>query len=447
MVAAAALVARLSVALWAYNRFPPALDGVRYHALADRMAHGLGYTWLWPDGSVTAVAHYPVGYPACLAIAYRLFGSAPMSASLLNALFGTLVAVAVYGSVARVAAPRVALATGLAVALHPGLVLYTPSIMSEVAFSAAVSVTAWLAVVRATGARSSPTWVASAGVGVLSGVAALIRPQALLFVPGLAWIAAGPRAPRPAHGLAVALAGLLALGVCAPWTVRNCRTIGHCALVSTNSGWNLLIGAQPGATGGWQAVKVPPACEGVFGEATTDICFGAEARRQIVATPMRWLALVPRKLARTFDYGGSAGYYLFRSAPAAFSWHAVLAAGAVETVVERAATLACLVGLALRGGPGGGRARRRASLAASLLVFTPAGWAAACALAGLLAAMGPRGLLAHPLHAVTLTILGGTLLVHAVFFGEPRFALVTYPWLVALGGLAWGTLPMAEHPR
>jgi 4-amino-4-deoxy-L-arabinose transferase-like glycosyltransferase len=428
-----ALAARVAAALACGNRFAPAHDGVRYHALAERLAQGLGYTWLWPDGTVTTVAHYPVGYPAVLAVAYRLLGASPLTASLLNAILGTLVVAYVTACVDRVAPPKTTLAVGLALALHPGLVLYTPSIMSEVAFSAAVALAAWCAVRLMEPSQSRRPWLWM-GVGTALGAAVLVRPQAILFAPGLAWLAAS-RQPSIARRVAsAAVVAALIASVCAPWTVRNCRELGRCVWVSTNSGWNLLIGAQDGGNGGWQALVVPPACEGVFGEVETDACFGEQARRRIAAAPWRWLARVPQRLGRTFNYGGSAGYYLYRSDPAAFSWRTVLIAGALETAVERAALILALLGLALRSGPRP-RARRWIGLGSALVALTPAGWLASCGLVAVLGALGLRALAELPVHAVTLTVLGGTLVTHAVFFGEPRFALVTYPWIMALAGL------------
>src|ERR1017187_7833911 len=73
-IAALALLARSWVAVWAAPRFPAAADGFYYDTLAHRLAAGQGYTWLWPDGAVTYAAHYPAGYPALLALAYRLPG-------------------------------------------------------------------------------------------------------------------------------------------------------------------------------------------------------------------------------------------------------------------------------------------------------------------------------------------------------------------------------------
>src|SRR4051794_29309693 len=89
-LAALALALRVLVVLWAKDRFPPADDGSFYHVVAQRIAHGQGYTWLWPDGAVSYAAHYPVGYPALLGLAYAVFGPSPVVAMLVNAVLGAL---------------------------------------------------------------------------------------------------------------------------------------------------------------------------------------------------------------------------------------------------------------------------------------------------------------------------------------------------------------------
>jgi hypothetical protein len=423
VVALVGAVARLAVVAWAGHRFPPAHDGVRYDAMAARLAEGLGYTWRWPDGAVTALAHYPVGYPALLAATYRVLGHSVVVAGVLNAFLGTLAAVAVHRMVLTVAAPRVALVAGLAVALHPGLVMYTPGIMTEGVTAALLAVAAWLAVA----CRRDRSWWRLVLLGVTLGLACLVRPQSLLLVPLFGLLAAGRRG-------AAACIGVAAL-VCAPWIARNCGAVGRCAL-STNGGWNLLIGAQETATGAWQAVVVPPACKDVFGESATDDCFGRAAVAAIERDPVRWLALAPRKLGATFDYGGIGGYYLFLSNPDAFPWRAVLAAGAVETLFERLAIALCLLGVAGAEGP---RRRARVALAVVGAIFSvlPMGWVAVVVLCIATSLLGRHWLADHPVHAAMLFTLATTSAVHAVFFGAPRYALVAAPLVAAVAVLSW----------
>ncbi|MDP9035691.1 MAG: hypothetical protein M3O50_12875, partial [Myxococcota bacterium] len=131
LIFAVALAARLAVVAWAW-RFPAVEDGHYYDLLARRLASGAGYTWLWPDGAVTYVAHYPVGYPALMALVYVAFGPTCGAAMTLNALLGAASACAAHRLVDRAGIARWRpLAAGLAVALHPALVPYTAAVMTE----------------------------------------------------------------------------------------------------------------------------------------------------------------------------------------------------------------------------------------------------------------------------------------------------------------------------
>ena len=126
-----ALAARLAVVAWAAGRFPAAADGTYYDIIARRVAAGHGYTWVWPDGAVTYAAHYPIGYPALIAMGYAVFGAAPWVAMLVNAIAGAGCAAAACALARRSGDDRAALASGLLVALHPALVPYTAAIMTE----------------------------------------------------------------------------------------------------------------------------------------------------------------------------------------------------------------------------------------------------------------------------------------------------------------------------
>ena len=452
-VFAVALAARLGVVGWAAGRFPPTADGEYYHRLATRLAEGLGYTWAWPDGVVTPAAHYPVGYPGALAAVYAIVGPRPAAAMVLNAILGALAALAVHRLAARAAPRPIAALAGALVALHPGLVAYTPALMTEGVTGALLACAAWAAAWAGERAasREGLRWLLPfAGVGAVIGAATLVRPQALLLAPALAWIGAraipGRTSPR---ALAAVVATAVALAICAPWTARNCARMGRCALVSVNGGWNLLIGADPEAGGTWAPLKTPDACREVFDEAGKDACFAREARRMILERPAGWMALVPRKLGATFDYCGAAGWYLRASSPEAFSERQKIALGAAETVYERVVLLLCLAwaarasarpggGAGLRGRPGLHAAIRIALLAAGILAALHVhAWIGYVALIGL-ALMQGRALSRTPVLAGSaLVVLAATALTHAVFFGAGRYALVAFPLLSGLAALAF----------
>lgn len=432
-VVLAALAARLGWLAWAARSFPPAADGVYYDTLARRLADGHGYTWTWPDGAVTYAAHYPVGYPAMLALAYAAVGASPLVAGVVNACLGALATGAAHRVLLAATGRHAAYVGAVVVAVHPALVPYTSALMTE-------GVTAGLLVLAAAAAgraRMVPApfrwrawgWVAASGV--ILGVATLVRPQSLVLAPVLGALAfpAGVGARLRLASAAVVLATTVA--VCLPWTARNCVRMNRCALVSVNGGWNLLIGAQT-TTGAWAEVDVPTECRTVWDEAGKDACFEGAGRRAIAAAPLAWLARVPRKLEVTFDYFGAAPYYLHASAPAVFRDVDKLALGAFETVFSRCVLLGALYAVARIRGP---RARARALLAllAAAFAFVPHAWPAYVALPIVVALLGWRRILALPLVVPwTAAVLVATAAAHAAFFGAGRYGLVVVPLLTLL---------------
>ena len=263
-VVAVAFAARAAAAMWAGTRFPPTADGFYYHTLASRIAEGLGSTWLWPDGAVTYASHYPVGYPAILSLVYRWTGPSVVAAGFVNALIGAAAALAAYRLALEAARPSWAVAAGLAVALHPALVMYTPAVMTEGVTASLVALAAW--------AASRRSLSGAITLGFLIGVATLVRPQSLLLAPGFGLLAVVPGAALVARLRRAACATVLALAVCAPWTIRNCVRMNRCALVSFNGGWNLLIGAHEHANGSFAPLEVPEPCRTVWDEAEKDRC-------------------------------------------------------------------------------------------------------------------------------------------------------------------------------
>jgi 4-amino-4-deoxy-L-arabinose transferase-like glycosyltransferase len=422
-----ALAVRLAIVAWAAGRIPPAADGTYYELLARRLAAGQGYTWLWPDGAVTYAAHYPVGYPALVALGYSVLGPKPHVAMLLNAVIGAAGALAVWSIVHRVSGPKRAFAAGIAMALHPALVPYTAAIMTE-------GVTASLLVIAAAFAHR-PRWQSLLAMGLVLGVATLVRPQSLVFAPLFGAFAHEP-ANRRARLVGAAVVTVIALAVCAPWTARNCTRMQQCALVSVNGGWNLAIGAQT-ETGTWQEIQVPDACRDVFHEAEKDACFGREARRAILHAPGRFLSKIPAKLRATFDYFGAAPWYLHTANANAFPYRAKLVLGGLETLVVRLILAAALVTVFRAG-------RWPAMLLASIglvaCVLVPGAVATVALGLGLLA-LGPGR---SPIVPITAAVVLATAATHAIFFGAGRYGLVVVPFVTAIAFVRLPKLGLAR---
>jgi|HubBroStandDraft_6_1064221.scaffolds.fasta_scaffold134238_2 hypothetical protein len=429
LVMAVAAIVRLGVVAWASTRFPAVEDGHYYDVLARRLASGFGYTWLWPDGAVTYAAHYPVGYPAMLALAYAAFGPSPGAAMTVNALVG---AMAAYGAHQLVDGPGVArwrpIAGGLAVALHPALVPYTAAVMTEgVAASLVVAAAATAGCARGPG-RASP-WVI--GAALLMGLATLVRPQSLLLAPVLGALAAQPDVGWKSRCGRAAAVTAIALGCVAPWTVRNCAHMHRCALVSVNGGWNLLIGTAT-TSGGWEPLTTPPECATEWDEARKDACFARAAHAAILQAPGTWLAGAPAKVATTLDYFGAAPWYLHASAPDAFGDRAKVVLGAIETVASRLLLIGALV-VAARIDGNRASARKVAAAIGAVAAVTVHGWIGYAALALCLILSGWRTAARAPMvvpatAAVVITTMG----VHATFFGAGRYGLAVVPFVAAL---------------
>lgn len=433
-IVALALFVRAAVVAWAHGRFPPADDGKFYHVVAERIAHGQGYTWLWPDGVVTYAAHYPVGYPALIGVGYATVVSSPTVAMAINALVGSAGVWAVYRLGALAGKRGSALLGGLLAALHPSLVFYTPALMTEGVTAALLALLGWLAV--SARSRGAP-WLL--GLGLLSGALVLVRPQALVLAPVFGAVAAErgwwPRLRR------AGLVSVLAVLVCLPWTLRNCSRLDQCAFVSANGGWNLFIGSAEKATGRWvsiDALGVPSECRTEFGEAGKDRCFGRAGMRNLREHPLHFVKLIPAKLSATFDWSGAPGHYLHASNGALFDERDKLALGVAEALYERIVVLLAFVGVGLAPGP---RRRARAISAAlsAVWLFRPEAWLSHLLLVLLVARFG-RLLWSRPSWLLGGATVLATAATHALFFGAGRYGLVCVPLLIAFAAEGLGTL-------
>jgi 4-amino-4-deoxy-L-arabinose transferase-like glycosyltransferase len=432
-----ALVPRLFAAL-AYAG-EPVWDGHYYDYGARRIAAGLGYS---DDRTVAGHlvwhpwCHYPVGYSAFLALCYRVLGASQSVAAVVNALVGAAVAVVTWALARWALSSARARGAGLIVALHPGLILYAALVMTE-PLAALLTLSAfWLAV------RDAHAFRGIVVGSLVLGVAALVRPQALLCAPFMA-VLGGNRAP--ARLRAALAACLVALVPVLPWTARNCRVMDGCALVSTNTGWNLAIGSFPRATGRFETLRSSDGCRDVTGQVQQDRCWFRYALGQIAARPMRWLALMPAKLGYTFDHESFAVEYLHEARPDAWPEPKRVFARGITSLVHRLVlAAAALGGIAF---PLARRARPWTAQGVLLVVtallgviaFTrdsPTLWPVAvwAAVAPWLPVPGRPKF--SPALALALGLLGTTIATHAIFFGEDRYHVIVTPVVAILAAAA-----------
>lgn len=483
------LVAAL-VRLFVVLRFSgePVWDGHYYHFGAVRLASGLGYSedvikqgvLVWKPWT-----HYPVGYSFWLSLWYRVFGPKLWVAPLSNAVVGTATVFLIHGvALPFLGAWRARLAA-LFAALHPGLVLYTAVAMSEPLAAGLLIASAWpLLYVRR-------RILAACIAGVCLGASVLVRPSSLVALPlywlvvngspgahaehrnesdtssdaptdsrreSRAWIQnvvhrLGYREPRAWVETIVHRLGLCAVitaccfATLLPWTLRNCYRMDGCALVSTNAGWNLAIGALT-ETGRFRTLRAADGCKIVTGQVQQDRCWWQRGVAEIRRDPWRWLQLAPKKLAQTFDHESFAVEYLREANPKA--WPEAKRVAWREILTDAHRWMVVLASFAAASIIVGQRWYRsvafyvQSTLLLALALFAyavlnhdehPIYW-----LLLALVALAPLPLPGKPnqggIVGFALGFTALTAMTHVLFFGDDRYHLVVSPLLCLLAAAA-----------
>lgn len=405
--AVVAVAARLALA-WACANAGVFADMAQYH---ERAVHLAETGTLFPD------ALRGPGYPALLALVYRLFGISFWSARLANAAVGGVLTLVTGWLAARAGAgPRAWVASAI-VALYPGLVLSSVYVMPEGLFALLSVLTLLLMRHR--------SLAMAGGAGVTAGTAILTRSVGvtlLVTATVLAvWRAAtdgkGASGPHRGAPLGVASSGrstawptalarlavfVVTCGlVLAPWLTFTTRVAGGPLLDST-SGMNVLLGNHDGATGRLDMADDAPLRQAHVAGATSDANGNGRALRAGVvwaAThPGASLRLAVLKVAYLLGLEGrehvwvySVGYFGPRL-PATVTLWGVL-----------------------------------------LLVSFPL--LVAAALVGVVRASGPL----QPVHVALGTFVLATCALHVASFGESRFHLPLVPVLAVAASLGGAT--------
>jgi len=422
---------RLYVAI-AWSR-EPVWDGHYYHLGAERLAEGLGYS---EDALVAGHVvwrpwiHYPVGYSFLLSLFYRVFGAGLLVAPVLNALLGAGVTAVVHRLGRHFTTPGRAMLAAALVALHPGLIAYSPLVMTEV-LAMALLLSAGLVVLAWAG-----NWRAYLGAGALLGIATLVRPDSLLALPLIALMGRKPYG----KGLLYSLAALgVAFAVILPWTYRNCRQLDGCALVSTNGGWNLAIGAIT-PTGRFHTLKASDGCAVVTGQVQQDDCWRKVGEAKILGDPWHWLGLIPKKLEQTYNHESYAVEYLHEADPGVWTEPRRVAGRELLTFFHRLLLVAAALGAVsalhwVKPPPWDDAVQ----IGLGVVIMMFATFAAAredhafywlpslLPLVALLPLPGRPEL--GPAGRYLLGLLAATTFTHCLFFGEDRYHLVVTPVL------------------
>lgn len=268
----------------------PQSDAGWFYGHAERLAEQGRF--VGSNGELTA--ERLVGYPAILAAAFAVFGTSYNVGKILNLVLSMVMLVASF-DIARQTfrSNRIALWTVAILAVFPNHIAYTSALMSEIAFTAlflvAISLMLRLRYV-------SWLWLPA---GVLFGVATLVKSYFAL-APLVVWGWLAWRRDLQGYHRRFALVVAVMVLTIMPWLVRNWVVFDAFPVMSNTAGFNLWVGHQPGATGGFYNPLLATYPHTPEGEYAYDQQLRDEALGHIRNNPEQSLRLSFVKAANTF---------------------------------------------------------------------------------------------------------------------------------------------------
>jgi 4-amino-4-deoxy-L-arabinose transferase-like glycosyltransferase len=259
-ILAAALVVRVGAACWWQNRLPEGQrfgfpDSESYWELGQKIAAGKPYEF----GPLPYRLFRTPGYPLLLSPIFLVAGQrAPVLAGrMLSALLGTLTVLLIAVLARQLFDERVALLAALAVAIYPEAIAQSVFVLSEAPFTPlmVLQLIAWIAAMRASSRSDIAGWALAAGMA--AGLATLMRPSWLLFVPFAGILSLVFFAGRWKQ---LAIVGLMVVSFCvtmAPWWLYTTVIAGRFVPTSLQVGASLYDGLSPTATGASDMRFVP----------------------------------------------------------------------------------------------------------------------------------------------------------------------------------------------
>jgi 4-amino-4-deoxy-L-arabinose transferase-like glycosyltransferase len=251
-ILAAALIVRLGAAVWWQSRVPAGKsfgfpDSESYWQLGQKIAAGERYEF----GPIPYRVFRTPGYPLLLSSLFVIGGQdvSVMAGRALSAALGTITVAlaAVLGW--RLFDERVGLLAALAVAIYPEAIAQSVFVLSEAPFTPLmlVQLIAWIAAWQTQSTRHMIAW--SVAAGVAAGLATLMRPSWLLFIPFAAVIGL---AIQPQRVKQLQICGLMLAGLCVtmlPWWIYTYSVAHRFVPTSLQVGASLYDGLSPTANG------------------------------------------------------------------------------------------------------------------------------------------------------------------------------------------------------
>jgi 4-amino-4-deoxy-L-arabinose transferase-like glycosyltransferase len=244
-----ALVARLLILWFVIARFPHNWlysRGIELGTLAQSLLAGRGLSSPF-GGSTGPSALLAPGYPAVIALLFRIFGSFTFTAAIavmtMQLLFSLMTVLLIMHIARRCFGNRAANLPGTfwAVSLP---VIWMPTIFWDTCLSTLFLVGMIALALRCEQKPSRSLW---ALMGTYCGLAALVNPALLMALLALLGWAAWQTRKKLRYSPLLGL--LLLLLVFAPWPIRNARALGAFIPLRSTVALELWMGNRAGATG------------------------------------------------------------------------------------------------------------------------------------------------------------------------------------------------------
>ncbi|MBC7853241.1 MAG: glycosyltransferase family 39 protein [Pirellulaceae bacterium] len=315
-ILALALGVRIGSGIWWQSRLP-AETRFRFGDSDSYWEMGKGLAQGQPLHYGKARIFRTPGYPLLLAGMFKICGDGRDAAHEPHVLCGRLLSAAL-GTIAvggvgilgyLLFGPRTAAVAGVVAALYPEAIALSTFVLSEAPFCPlmVMHLVAWTLAWQAPDTKQRISW--SIAGGIAAGLATLMRPSWLLFLPFAVPMGLIFYRERPKQ---LVIAGIMLAGLCVtmlPWWIRNYQIAGRFVPTTLQVGASLYDGISPQAKGTSEMSFVPRfvreqmaadvAAENA-GEPLVDV-FEDRLDRRMQAAAVEWAGQNP---GRVFELAG-----------------------------------------------------------------------------------------------------------------------------------------------
>jgi hypothetical protein len=310
LIGAAALVGlvlRLAFGLLYWVDRPLTHDEHEYLSLARSLAAGNGFAYddAVETGTAQRFGRAP-GYPlflAALDAGRSIPSSTPVIVKVVQSAVGAITVWLIGAIALHAAGVRAGVVAAAMAAVYPPLVWIPAYALSETLHSLAALLTVFV-LQRGVEAASSPVGTRLVFLGgALTGLASLIRPVMIVFLPlAVLWLIVRR---KPALAAALTVGAVLMI---LPWTVRNLRVYDRFVLIASEGGVTFWTGNHPLAIGEGDLAANPELkradlefrqrYSGLSAEELEPVYY-REAFRWVADHPRDWLILLAHKVFYT----------------------------------------------------------------------------------------------------------------------------------------------------